>query len=73
LPTWPAKLLVPVALGILALRLALQLWGYWRGVRSGTDRPVAVSLIEDAAAQAAQEAESMTFAGNRARAEGGIR
>ena len=59
LPTWPAKLVVPVALGVLALRLMLQCWGYLRAVRQGGDRPVAVPLIEDAAAVAASEADSV--------------
>ncbi len=59
LPVWPAKLVVPVALSILALRLMLQIWGYARGIREGGDRPVAVPLIEDAAAMAAAEAEAL--------------
>ncbi|WP_260295675.1 TRAP transporter small permease [Sedimenticola hydrogenitrophicus] len=59
LPTWPAKLVVPVALGILALRLLLQIWGYLRGVLQGGDSPVAVPLIEDAATVAAKEAEAV--------------
>ena len=59
LPTWPAKLVVPVALTVLALRLLLQCWGYIRAIREGGDRPVAVPLIEDAAAVAAAEAESV--------------
>lgn len=59
LPTWPAKLMVPVSLFVLALRLLIQLWGYARGVRQGGDTPVAVPLIEDAAAIAAAEAKAM--------------
>jgi len=59
LPTWPAKLVVPVALTILALRLLLQIWGYLRAVKEGGDNPVAVPLIEDAATVAAKEAESV--------------
>ena len=59
LPTWPAKLVVPVALTVLALRLLLQCWGYLRAMREGSERPVAVPLIEDAAAVAAAEAESV--------------
>ena len=59
LPTWPAKLVVPFALTILALRLLLQLWGYARAVREGHERPVAVPLIESAADVAAKEAESV--------------
>jgi TRAP-type C4-dicarboxylate transport system permease small subunit len=60
LPTWPAKLVVPVALSILAMRLALQIWGYFRAVRQGGDEPVAVPLIETAAQVAAKEAESVS-------------
>lgn len=59
LPLWPAKLVVPVALSILWLRLILQIWGYWRALRSGDARPVAVPLPEDASTQAAREAETV--------------
>ena len=59
LPTWPAKLVVPFALTVLALRLLLQLWGYARAVREGGEQPVAVPLIESAADVAAKEAESV--------------
>lgn len=62
LPLWPAKLMAPLALGFLTLRLALQLWGYMRAIRLGGDRPVAVPLIESAAEQAAHEAESLSEA-----------
>ncbi len=60
LPTWPAKLVVPVALTVLALRLLLQIWGYLRAFRQGIDEPVAVPLIESAADVAAKEAESVS-------------
>lgn len=59
-PLWPGKLLAPIAFSVLSLRLILQLWGYGRAIRTGTDSPVAVPLIEDAAAQAAREAESVS-------------
>ncbi|MDJ0833678.1 MAG: TRAP transporter small permease [Gammaproteobacteria bacterium] len=59
LPTWPAKLVVPIALSVLALRLLLQIWAYSRAVWRGEERPVAVPLIEDAASVAAAEAESV--------------
>ncbi len=59
LPTWPAKLVVPVAFTVLSLRLMLQIWGYARALRLGGDQPVAVPLIEDAATQAAHEAEAL--------------
>ncbi len=64
LPTWPAKLVVPIALTILALRLILQLWAYTRALIKGGDRPVAVPLIEDAATTAVLEAESVMGSGN---------
>lgn len=60
LPTWPAKLVVPVALSILALRFLLQIWGYFRAVRDGGEEPVAVPLIETAAQVAAKEAEAVS-------------
>ncbi|EPJ53849.1 MAG: TRAP dicarboxylate transporter, DctQ subunit [Osedax symbiont Rs2] len=62
LPIWPAKLVVPCALTILAIRLLLQLWGYLRATIENTDSPVAVPLIEDAATQAAREAETVSHA-----------
>jgi len=60
LPTWPAKLVVPIALSILAIRLILQLWGYSRAFISNQKNPVAIPLIEDAATQAQREAESLS-------------
>jgi TRAP-type C4-dicarboxylate transport system permease small subunit len=59
LPTWPAKLVVPVALSVLALRLMLQIWGYFRALLENSAQPVAIPLIEDAATLAAKEAESV--------------
>ena len=38
LPLWPAKLLAPVAFGVLCLRLCLQIWAYTRALISGTDQ-----------------------------------
>ncbi len=70
LPTWPVKLLVPVMLWLLALRLALQLWAYGRALRRGEERPVAVPLIESAAEQAAAEAETVSGAAVDAEAGG---
>ena len=58
-PTWPAKLVVPVMLSVLSVRLLLNLWGYIRAFIEGGDEPVAVPLIEDAATQAANEAQSV--------------
>ena len=64
LPIWPAKLLVPVAFSVLCLRLVLQAWGYGRAMILGLKHPVAVPLIQSAAAQAAAEAEQLSEAGN---------
>jgi len=56
IPLWPAKLLAPVAFSVLALRLILQLWGFGRAFIWGLSSPVAVPLVQSAAAQAAEEA-----------------
>jgi len=60
LPLWPAKILVPLAFSVLALRTAIQVWAYGRAILSGTSRPVAVPLIEDAATVAANEASAVS-------------
>jgi len=56
LPLWPAKLIVPVAFGVLSLRLILQLICYARALKTGNPSPVGVPFIETAAEQAAREA-----------------
>ena len=60
LPTWPAKLIVPVALTLLSIRLLLQLWAYARAIKEGGDNPIGVPLIEDAATLAAKEAATVS-------------
>jgi TRAP-type C4-dicarboxylate transport system permease small subunit len=62
IPLWPAKLLAPVAFGLLCVRLCLQLWGYARAIADNADRPVAVPLVQNAAEQAAEEARSVSGA-----------
>lgn len=57
IPIWPAKLLAPIAFSVLCARLVLQVWGYGRALVLGAKHPVAVPLIQDAAAQATAEAE----------------
>lgn len=47
LPTWPAKLVVPVALTFLALRLIIQIWAYIRAIKNNDPDPVAIPKIED--------------------------
>jgi TRAP-type C4-dicarboxylate transport system permease small subunit len=62
LVTWPSKLVVPIALGLLCLRLILQAWGYSRALISGSPNPVAVPLVESAAVVAAREAATVATA-----------
>lgn len=57
LPIWPAKLLAPVAFGVLCLRLCLQIWAYVRAIITGV--AIAVPLIADAATQAQMEADQL--------------
>ena len=59
LPTWPAKLVVPVALLFLALRLLLQIVAYTYAWRKNASRMIAVPMLENAAEAAAREAESL--------------
>jgi TRAP-type C4-dicarboxylate transport system permease small subunit len=54
-PVWPSKLLVPVAFGVWWLRLLIQLFGFFRLSRNPDAEPVAVPVMHDAAAQAAEE------------------
>ena len=55
IPTWPAKLVVPVALSVLLARLVLQLGGYLRLVAAPGLEPVAVPSVKDAAERAQEE------------------
>ncbi len=59
LPIWPSKLIVPIAFGILVLRLLLQAWGYGRALVIGLQSPVAVPLTLTVAEQARIEAEAL--------------
>jgi|TARA_B110000908_G_scaffold5444_1_gene6929 TRAP-type C4-dicarboxylate transport system permease small subunit len=60
LPLWPAKLVVPLAFSVLALRLLIQLWGFGVAFVTNAVVPVAVPLVLDAATQAAAEAQHIT-------------
>ncbi len=55
LPVWPSKLIVPVALSLLAIRLAIQLWGYIRLAINPQAEPIAVPVIKDVAEVAREE------------------
>jgi C4-dicarboxylate transporter DctQ subunit len=57
LPIWPTKLLVPVVLAILAVRLVLQILDYMRLVRHPDAVPIAVPVIETIEVQAQHEIE----------------
>lgn len=59
LPLWPSKLVVPVAFGVLVLRLVLQAWGYGRALVLGVAQPVAVPLNLSVAEQARAEAAAL--------------
>ena len=59
LPIWPSKLVVPIAFGVLALRLCLQAVGYGRALLLGLEQPVAVLLNLTVAEQAELEARSL--------------
>ena len=56
IPIWPSKLVVPIAFGVLALRLLLQAWGYGRALVLGLENPVAVPLTLTIEEQAMAEA-----------------
>ena len=45
LPTWPAKLMVPLALSVLWLRLSLQIWGYLRMIADPDAEPIAIPWL----------------------------
>ena len=59
IPIWPSKLVVPIAFGVLVLRLLLQAWGYGRALVLGLESPVAVPLNLSVAEQARLEAQSL--------------
>ncbi|WP_417666524.1 TRAP transporter small permease subunit [Roseibium sp.] len=57
LPTWPSKLVIPVALSLLFLRLLLQIYGYLRLVLNPEATPYGVPVIHDTAETAQHEIE----------------
>jgi TRAP-type C4-dicarboxylate transport system permease small subunit len=62
LAVWPSKLIVPVAFGVLWLRLLLQFIGYCRLLRRPDATPVLVPLIENTEEQAQREAREAASA-----------
>ncbi|MCY4150560.1 MAG: TRAP transporter small permease [Gammaproteobacteria bacterium] len=66
IPTWPAKLVVPLALGFLLIRLFIQLAGYLRLAVDPNLVPVGVPLTKNIAKQAEEE---ISQTGNKASAD----
>ncbi|MEO0822585.1 MAG: TRAP transporter small permease [Pseudomonadota bacterium] len=66
LPLWPVKIVVPLLLALLAVRLGLQLWAYTVAIRDNPAIAVAVPRIESAAEQAEHEAEAVSGANDEA-------
>lgn len=62
LAVWPSKLVVPVAFGVLWLRLLLQFVGYCRLFRRPDATPVLVPLIENTEQHAQREAREANSA-----------
>lgn len=65
LPLWPAKLLAPVALSVLSVRLILQILGFGRAFILNQTSPVAVPLAEDIETQARNEADQLEEMGGK--------
>ena len=57
LPLWPAKLVVPLMLTVLLVRLMLQLWGYVRLLANPALMPLAVPVAETVEQAARREIE----------------
>ncbi|MBD8892908.1 TRAP transporter small permease subunit [Roseibium litorale] len=57
LATWPSKLLVPVAMTLLCLRLLVQLYGYARLIADPSRVPVAVPVVLNVEEEARREIE----------------
>lgn len=57
LPTWPAKMMVPLALSVLWLRLGLQICGYVRMIVHPDAEPIAVPKLVTIETQVKDEIE----------------
>jgi C4-dicarboxylate transporter DctQ subunit len=58
IPLWPSKLIVPIALGMLFVRLLISLWAYLRVLVDPSKPAIAVAEVVDAEEQALREAAS---------------
>jgi C4-dicarboxylate transporter DctQ subunit len=56
IPLWPSKLVVPIALGMLFVRLLISLWAYARVLVDPSDPMIGVAEVIDAEEQALREA-----------------
>lgn len=59
LPTWPSKLIVPLTLSVLGLRLVIQILGFARLVAKPSADPVGVPLTESVEEHARDEIEDV--------------
>jgi TRAP-type C4-dicarboxylate transport system permease small subunit len=57
LQLWPSKLLVPIALVLLAVRLTINMWGYIRLVVDPNREAIGVPVIKDVVEEAKEEVE----------------
>lgn len=55
IPTWPSKMWVPIAFGVLICRLLLQTWGYARLIITPDATPIAVPLMHSEVEMAEKE------------------
>ncbi|MCY4303998.1 MAG: TRAP transporter small permease [Aestuariivita sp.] len=60
IPLWPAKILAPIAFGLLCLRTLIQIWGYAVAFFLNIDRPAAVPLAKDIAKQVVSETDYLS-------------
>jgi len=54
-PLWPSKLVVPVAFGVLMIRLTVNLWGFLRLVARPDAEPIGIPVLETVDDQAEHE------------------
>jgi C4-dicarboxylate transporter DctQ subunit len=75
IPLWPSKLVIPVSLGLLFLRLLVSLWAYVRLLLDPSKPAFGVPPILSPEQQAEREAEAAAalVLGEQSRARGGAR
>lgn len=65
LHTWPSKLVVPIALAVLAVRLLVQLWAYLRLVARPAEAPMSVPMTLGLHELAQREVEQAVASGDQ--------